>query len=208
MMPIKNVQVQLIDTPSIDRDFSEPEFFELLKRADMLLIMLNLLTNPDRQLRQTIEALAEHQVAPLQHEGRYEPFPRVFYKPVLVLANKCDDADCHEVYDVFQQLLEEEWPMLPISVKENTNIERLKQHIFDELQIVRVYSKAPGKEPDLNSPFVVQKGCTVEEFAGKVHKDFISQLKTARVWGSTSFEGQMVQRDYLLQDEDIVELKT
>ena len=72
---------------------------------------------------------------------------------------------------------------------------------------MRVYSKAPGKEPDLNSPFVVQQGCTGEEFAGKVHKDFISQLKSARVWGSTAFEGQMVQRDYLLQDEDIVELK-
>jgi hypothetical protein len=27
------------------------------------------------------------------------------------------------------------------------------------------------------------------------------------VWGSTMFDGQMVQRDYVLQDGDIVELR-
>jgi hypothetical protein len=48
----------------------------------------------------------------------------------------------------------------------------------------------------------------LEEFAGKVHKDFLDNLKSARVWGSTSFDGQMVSRDYVLEDGDVVELKT
>ena len=37
-----------------------------------------------------------------------------------------------------------------------------------------------------------------------------SDVKTflgARVWGSTAFDGQQVQRDYVLQDGDVVELK-
>ena len=69
-----------------------------------------------------------------------------------------------------------------------------------------MYSKAPGKEPDLTSPFVLKKGSTVEDFAGKVHKDFVQELKIVKVWGEGVFDGQMVQRDYVLQDGDVVEL--
>jgi hypothetical protein len=46
----------------------------------------------------------------------------------------------------------------------------------------------------------------VIDFAGMVHKDFADQLKEARVWGSARFDGQVVQRDYVLHDGDIVEL--
>jgi len=54
--------------------------------------------------------------------------------------------------------------------------------------------------------FIIKKGNTVEEFAGKVHHDVIHNLKTARVWGKNVFDGQMVGRDYILHDKDIVEL--
>jgi len=84
----------------------------------------------------------------------------------------------------------------------------MKQAVFDTLDIVRVYSKIPGKEPDTKSPFVMKQGGTVEEFAGKVHQDFVRRLKSAKVWGSSAFDGQMVPRDYVLEDGDIVELKT
>ncbi len=47
----------------------------------------------------------------------------------------------------------------------------------------------------------------MEELAGKIHRDFFDKLKTARVWGSSAFEGQMVQRDYVLKDGDVVELR-
>lgn len=35
-----------------------------------------------------------------------------------------------------------------------------------------------------------------------------AQMASARVWGSAQFDGQMVQRDYVLQEGDVVELKT
>jgi ribosome-interacting GTPase 1 len=72
---------------------------------------------------------------------------------------------------------------------------------------MRIYSKAPGKDADLNSPFVMKSGSTVEEFAAKVHQDFAEGLKAARVWGSGDFEGQLVSRDYVLHDGDILELR-
>jgi hypothetical protein len=42
--------------------------------------------------------------------------------------------------------------------------------------------------------------------AAKVHKDLVDNLKLAKVWGTAVFDGQMVQRDHILQDGDIVEL--
>ena len=127
--------------------------------------------------------------------------------PLLVVANKCDDKSCDGVFDIFGELLEDDWPLLPVSVTNDRNLDDLKQAVFEQLEIIRVYSKIPGEEPDLGEPFVFKKGSTVADMAAKVHKDFYDNLKSARVWGSSAFDGQMVQKDYLLQDGDVVELR-
>ena len=71
---------------------------------------------------------------------------------------------------------------------------------------MRIYSKKPGKSPEMNAPFVLNIGDTLEEFAAKVHKDFMSNLKSARIWGKDVFDGQLVGRDHVLNDGDVVEL--
>jgi len=44
------------------------------------------------------------------------------------------------------------------------------------------------------------------DLAAHVHHDFLERLKFARVWGHGKFEGQMVNKDYLLADKDVIEL--
>ena len=39
MMLVDNAPVQLVDTPPLDRDFNEPELFDLIRRADLVLVM-------------------------------------------------------------------------------------------------------------------------------------------------------------------------
>ena len=207
MMLIDNVQVQLIDTPPLTKEFIEPEMLNLLRRADMLLVVLDVQTYPVQQLEETIEILAENRIIPQHLRADHEEQQRNVFVPVLVLANKCDDESCDEVYDIFCELVEGDWPILPISVSSAKNFDQLKQRIFDQLEIMRVYTKAPGLEPDFSQPFVLKKGSTVTELASKIHKDFYDNLKSARVWGSSAFEGQMVQRDYVLQEGDVVELR-
>ena len=107
---------------------------------------------------------------------------------------------------MYPELIDEDWPLLPVSANSGRNLEQLRKILVERLKIIRVYSKAPGKEPDLAAPFVLKKGSTVEDFAGKVHKDFVEKLKVVKVWGDAVFDGQMVQRDYVLQDGDVVEL--
>ena len=208
MMMIENIQVQLIDTPPLGEDYIDPEYLNLIRRVDLVLIMIDLHAHPVQQLEFVYERLQENRIAPKHLEGEIEAEGFLLHVPSLVIVNKYDSEEYEEHYQIFQELLEREYPMVPVSVKTGHNIDALKERIFDELNVIRVYSKAPGKEPDKNAPFVVEKGIILGDFAGKVHKDFQENLKTAKIWGtSADFPGQMVSRDHILEDEDVVELQ-
>jgi ribosome-interacting GTPase 1 len=207
MMPVENIQVQLIDTPPLNRDYVEAELLDLIRKADLILLVVDLQTDPVQQLENTIAFLQQHRIVPLRLKDRYAEQHRLTFKPLLVLANKSDDENSDEVFEIFRELLEDDWPLLPVSATTGRNLERLKQIVFERLEVIRIYSKAPGKEPNLSAPFVMEKGGTVAEFARKIHQDFFEGLKSARVWGSAAFDGQMVERDYVLHDGDVVELR-
>ncbi len=207
MMLVDNVQIQLIDTPPLDREYLEPELIDLIRRSDLILLVLDLQTHPDQQLETTIEILKQNRIVPLNLKDSSEEEQYVWYVPVIVLTNKCDDESLDEICEIFRELLEDEWPILSVSASTGRNFDQLRQSIFDSLDLIRVYSKAPDEEPDFSEPVVLKEGATLEEFAKEIHKDFHEKLKFARVWGSTAFDGQMVQRDYILQDGDVVELR-
>jgi ribosome-interacting GTPase 1 len=208
MMEVENVQIQLIDTPSLDREHIEGELINLIRRADLLLLVVDLQAFPIEQIESTIAFLEERRIAPLRRQERYAGERGFIFIPLLVAVNKCDDESADEDFEVLCELLEEDWPLIPVSAATGRNFDRLKQAAFERLEIMRIYAKPPGKEPDLSRPFVMKKSSTVEEFAGKVHKDFLENLKSARVWGSAAHDGLMVSRDHELQDGDIVELRT
>ena len=208
MMYIDNVQVQLIDTPPFCEEYIDPEFLNLIRRVDLVLIMLDLHTDPVQQLKFIYQELQENRIAPQHLEGLIEVEDFLLYVPSLVLVNKYDNEEYEEHYQIFKELLDLDCPMMPVSTKTGYNIDTFKQTVFDMLGVIRVYSKAPGKEVDKTAPFVIEKGTVMGDFAGKVHKDFQENLKSARIWGtSADFPGQMVSRTHVLEDEDVVELQ-
>ena len=208
MMTIENIQVQLIDTPPFNEEYIDPEFLNLIRRVDLVLIMINLHDNPVQELEFVIEKLIENRISPQHLEGKVEVDGFLLSVPCLVMVNKYDSEEFAEHYEIFQELLAEEHPLIPASAQTGFNLDALKKEIFKSLGVIRVYSKAPGKEADLTAPFVAEKGIQLAEFAGKVHKDFQENLKSAKIWGpSADFPGQMVSREHVLEDEDIVELQ-
>ncbi|HUV95519.1 MAG TPA: GTPase [Anaerolineae bacterium] len=207
MMPMEDIQIQLVDTPPLNRDFVEPELLDLIRGSDLILLVVDLQTDPVQQLEDTIALLLQHGIAPRHLKDRSAEQRRVTLIPLLVLANKSDDQSTDEDFEIFCELLEDDWPLLPVSATTGRNLQRLKQVVFERLEIVRVYSKRPGQEPDLDAPFVLKKGSTVADVAGKVHGDLFEKLKTARVWGTDVYDGQMVSRDHVLHDGDVVELQ-
>jgi ribosome-interacting GTPase 1 len=207
MMPLEDIQIQLIDTPPLSREFVEPQLLDLIRRSDLVLLVVDVQTDPLGQLHGTLAFLREHGILPCARKGASPEERGVVAVPILVVANKNDDEESDDVLAIFLELMEDDWPVVPISTATGRHLEALKRAVFDSLEIIRVYSKPPGKKPDLSRPFVLPQGSTIEYLSGKVHKDFLENLKAARVWGSADFEGQMVARDYVLADGDVVELR-
>lgn len=206
MMMIEDFQVQLIDTPPLSQEHAKPELFDLIRSADLILIVVDLQGTPFQQLEDSLKLLNEHKIIPKQRQSESVDERRIQFIPVLVVVNKDDNDHFDEDFIVFKELLEIKLPLVPISVINKRNFENIKNRIFESLEIIRIYSKPPGKEADMTKPFIIKKGSTLEEFAGKVHHDFLQKLKTARVWGSNVYDGQLVGREHFLHDKDIVEL--
>jgi ribosome-interacting GTPase 1 len=206
MMYMENVQIQLVDTPPLNPDYMDPELPNLIRRADLVLLVVDLQTAPLQQLEDALAILRENRIVP-DHLPKRRGRRRVTQVPTLLLVNKHDDEHTDELFQIFLELLEQDWPLLPVSTKTGRNLEYLKRTVFERLEVIRIYSKAPGQEPDRGSPFIMKKGGTVADFAGKIHQDFYQGLKTARVWGVGVYDGQMVSRDHVLHDEDVVELR-
>lgn len=207
MMPMENIQIQLVDTPPLNKDYVEPEFMDLIRRSDLVLLTVDLQTDPLLQLEDSVALLEEHRIVPHRFKDRYSDPRGLTFIPFLVLANRNDDADTNENFEIFCELLGDDWPLVSASVTTGRNLKLLKKTLVERLNIIRVYSKSPGKKPDLSVPFVLKKGSTMADFAGKIHRDFVVKMKSARVWGASVYDGQMVQRDYLLQDGDVIELQ-
>ena len=206
MMRAREVPIQLIDTPPTNREFLEPDFLQMIRIADLILLMVDIQGETLTQIEECLEILISNRIIPKPFQEQHPQRGNV-YIPILVVVNKTDTESLEEDYTVFCDFMDINLPCLPLSITNQRHIEDLKHTIFDLLKIIRVYSKAPGKEPEKSAPFVLPIGGTVEQFAGKVHKDFVRNFKSARVWGGSSFDGQMVSKDYVLSDGDVVELK-
>ncbi len=207
MMDVGGAQIQLIDTPPLNSDYVEPAFMDLIRRSDLVVVVIDLQADPISQIEDSLQLLAEQRIAPERHRQYHQDRKRFIYLPFMIVVNKCDDQALEEDFEVLCELLEEDWPLVPLSAATGHHLDHFKQAVYDTLSIIRVFTKPPGKEPDLSTPYVLQRGTTVEAFAAKVHRDFFDQLKAARVWGSSAFDGQVVGRDHILQDGDVVELQ-
>ena len=125
--------------------------------------------------------------------------------PTLLLAHKADLAAPGDV-DVLRELLDSPFPMLATSAQTGQGQHELGQFLFEGLQIVRVYTKTPGKQAHTDKPFTLRLGDTVEDVARLVHKDVASSLRYARLWGGGRFDGQQVGPQHELCDGDVLEL--
>jgi ribosome-interacting GTPase 1 len=206
MVPYENIQFQLVDTPPISQDYMEPGLADLIRRADILVILLDLHGDALEQLERTLSFLRELRVFPEGEPIAEDLKKPPFVKKMLLAVNKVDQEKDEEDYDVFLELSETRLPCLGISTRTKRKLTAFVERIFELSNIIRAYTKAPGKDPDLSAPFVVPKGSTLEDLAAKIHKDFQQKLKFARIWGKEVYDGQMVQRDYILQDGDVVEM--
>ncbi len=203
MMPYEDIQIQLIDLPPIPNETTDGWVSGIMRVADALLLVVDLSEDADIQMELLLDQIGRWNI---RTEKPKDGEMRVLVKRALVAANKKDLPGAMENFERLKAACGGRYPMVAISCRKKEGLEDLKQEIFRLASIIRVYSKPPGKDPDLSMPYTVPVGSTVMDVAEKVHKDFVTKLKYARIWGSAKFDGMRVERTHVLRDRDVIEL--
>ena len=208
MMPFENIQIQLVDVPPINFEIGEAWLSPMARNADILIIMVDLSGDPLTQVEEVLARLEDIRIKPIGVEGEViHSGEAAIFEPrrALIVANKVDLDGAEEREGMLRERYGRSFPVFSLSAQRGIGLEDLRRGIFEALEIVRVYTKPPGKEPEFSEPVILKKGSTVEDAANSVHKDFVSKMKFARIWGSEKYQGQMVKRDYVLEDGDVIE---
>ena len=133
-----------------------------------------------------------------------DPFRTVL--PTLLVAGKADLGVDPDEVAVLLELCGMACPAVAVSAETGVGLPRLGALLFRGLDLVRVYTKVPGKPPDFERPFTVFRGGTVADVAAQIHHEMAESVKFAKVWGSAKFDGQQVGREYVVADRDVLEL--
>jgi ribosome-interacting GTPase 1 len=196
MMVFENVRLQFVDLPPISAEYTESWVPQIIRNADAVVWVFDL--SDDAVLDELDET----------HAFLMNAHTDLGTMKVLMVGNKGDTEGAEERAAIVREVYQNRFPMTTISAAKASSegIEQFKRLVYDFLDVVRVYTKAPGKKPDFTDPYVVERGSTVLDVAEKVHRDFAQNLKYARIWGVGKVDGIMVPRDFVIDEGDVLEL--
>ena len=212
MLNYENIQFQIIDTPPVTADFVQPEILDLARNSDILLIIVNLggddvldevgVVTSKLKAAKIVIAREVHGDGVDENSSSSESSS---IKPALIVANQIDVPNASDRLEILSEFYGETFEIYPLSAATGEGREHLEKAIYDKLEILRVYTKSPGKRVDRDDPIVLPMGSTVIDAAMRLHRDFAANLKFARVWGVNWHDGQSVSRDDHVHDGDILE---
>ncbi|MCR4327333.1 MAG: 50S ribosome-binding GTPase [Nanoarchaeota archaeon] len=186
IMDYENCPTQIIEIPAI-----EGENFErgIVHTADTIIILLK-----------SLDELEEVKKKIPPHEGKE-----------IIVINKSDLLTPEDKRKIKAQMQSKKYNFEIISslpyIKENGILE-LKKKIFDSFEVLRIFTKEPGKEKGVK-PMILRPGSTIKEVAEKILKGFSKKVIETKIWGpSSKFSGQIVGLNHKLKDLDTVEFKT
>jgi ribosome-interacting GTPase 1 len=214
MMPYENIQIQLVDMPPIDPHYYEPWMGGIIRQADFVLLVGDLSTDQLLDDIQNVFGILQNSKIHLSGKPADSsiPPPGECLRSLLI-ANKCDAPRARENLSILLEFFGAQFDIIAASTMTGEGLDTVPKILFDRLNIIRIYTKSPGKKVDLNSPpFVLKKGSTVIDAARAVHRGFVQSMKYAKVWSSekstrpAKYSGRLVERTHPLEDGDILEL--
>jgi hypothetical protein len=212
MMEYEDIHIQIVDLPPITEEFTEAWMAAIARNSDAVLFVIDASDGDVLDQMETTLRVLERFRLTLYGWGRSEPSPSgdesrlMFTRKALLVANKMDGPDAADNMAVVREFNGDRFPIVEVSSVTGQGLEELKTEIFRMLDVVRVYTKIPGKPADAKTPFVLPRGSTVQDLTVTIHKDFAQKFRFARIWGTKKFDGQMVSRDYIIEDRDVIEL--
>jgi ribosome-interacting GTPase 1 len=207
MMDWQDVRVQLIDTPPITPDYLEGYVASMVRASDGCVLVLDLGDDEGPFAAEAVlDKLASVKTVLIGQKPADPEDPTIEHVKTLIAANKSAAPGAGERLEIVKEMFAPIFAILALDAESGAGLEDLRNAIYQSLNVIRVYSKRPGKPADMDSPFTCPVGSTVAQMAELVHRDFAEKLKSARIWGTGVFDGQTVTRDHVLHDKDVVEL--
>lgn len=197
MMKYNGAYIQILDLPGIIERASRGrgrgrEVLSVVRNAELILMMTEVGREGDF-------AMIEHElkaVGVLLNAATYDT--RIYENiPALYLINKIDR----------EPNMSKNPRVLYISAENKTNLDQLKDSIWQQLNLKRVYLKQSNKKPDMEKPLIVEKDADMYEVALAISSQVAAKVKSASIWaGNSKFPNQKVSVNFFPSDETIVQL--
>jgi len=207
MMAYEDVAFQLLDLPPLCHEHVEPWVYDLVRASDLVWLVISARA-PLQGLEQVEELLSTRAIGlyPAGSDRPESSRPGWTYKRALLVVTGLDLPGARDDLDALAELVDLPWPTVAVSTTTGEGMDDLGPACFKALDIIRIYSKEPRKEPDMSRPFTLPRGSTVADLAKAIHKEIARGIRFARVWGTSAFDGQSVHEQHVLEEGDVVEL--
>lgn len=205
MMLYEDVPIQLVDTPPITAEYAAPGFVNTCRGADLLAIVIDLAGDVLEQMEVCTRYLDSHRLI-LDPTADADDAANYLARPTFVVATKADIAPPGTL-ETLKELTDRPFEYIEVSATTGKGLDAFVRRVFEMLDVVRIYAKKPGHEPDMKEPFTLPRGSNVQDLAALIHRQLAESLKSARAWNAPGIhDGQNVPRDHVLTDKEIIEL--
>jgi ribosome-interacting GTPase 1 len=205
MMPFEDIQVQLVDLPAVCAGETPAWLRGLLHAADLLLLVIDLDTDPPTDLQVIRSELAALHVQAVPPGSTSTPEQGLAARPTLVVGTRFDLPAAMDGAELLRLELQDALPLLLTSERSGAGLDALRERIVQALDVIRVYAKPPGRPAESGRPFVLHRGATVEDLADVIHHELRQKLLYAVRWPAGGAPLR-VAHDYVLRDRDVIEL--
>jgi len=205
MVQFEDIQIQLVDMPPVTADYSAPGQVGTYRNCDLIAIVIDLSENVEEQMLICLDFLESRSLLIDSETPEHDSHGNVLGKKAFCICTKSDIAQ-DGALEKLKKFCKYPFEFVEVSILDDNRLKGLAEKLFEKLEIIRIYSKPPGKPADMKDPFTLPVGSTVMDLAMAVHRQLAEKLKFARIWGTGVYDGQNTQRNHVLNDKDIIEL--
>jgi len=205
MVRYEDIQIQLVDMPPITADYSAPGQVGTYRNCDIIAAVIDLAQDIEEQCLVLLDFLESRKLLLEDKTPATDGQGNVMGKKAVCFCTKADLGP-EGAFELARKSFDKPIEYLKLSTQTGEGLDKLGELLFRQLNILRIYAKPPGKPADMESPFTLPAGSTVQDMARTIHRELAEKLKSARCWGTGVYDGQNVHHTHVLHDKDVVEL--
>lgn len=186
VVKLNGAQIQVVDLPGLIEGATEnagggKRLIGIVKNTDGILFMIDL-TKDYSKAEKIYNELVKAEI----------------YKPIIFIGNKIDSPLAK---NNLIKLKKKFTNLILISTITGEGIETLKERIWKESNLIRIYTEKTDK------PMILEKGLSVENLVKSIHKSLFENFKEAVVDGTSGkFPNQKVGLSHILEDKDRIKI--